>query len=410
MLVGVEPLGARLHLLAALHAEPAPVLHPLGVGGVQVLEIRLHDLRLGIADSRRDIVRAGRQIDGLGGRPGVVVALDLVWDVAFAEQFPGMPHGIPQSFDDDVHVLVGADSVTDRIVAARIQHDFEVHPVRIAVLGAVVKLGGPAIVHPEEHCPARAASLDLHRLVVLELSYAAAAGVGHEVFLLAEVGHGAGRDLRPSLQFGGLVVGQRHLGVIQVIARLAEGQHRGPLRFRADLRCLAVAELAADQDGISAFPVLLELLLQTGRVARKAVGIFVRQAWQHVGHLLPELPALDAGLAALPQTFFVTPLQPQAAGIQDRGVVGQLLHLLGCQPVTAAHQDGRVEVVGLVINLHELHQRHGLLLALQVGEAVVHRRSVLRRKGVQVVERWALVAAAAGALGVATDHKLTQGV
>ena len=127
----------------------------------------------------------------------------------------------------------------------------------------------------------------------------------------------------------------------------------------------------------------------------------VRKARQHVGRLAEEFAAANLRLGVA-DALLIAALQAQCKGIQDRGVVGQLLLLGGRQMLARPYQDVGIELRGLVVHLQQFHKRHGLLLALQIREPVVNRRFVLGGQRVHVVEGRALEAAATGALDIAT--------
>ncbi|MDO4367675.1 MAG: hypothetical protein Q4C26_03065 [Bacteroidales bacterium] len=287
-----------------------------------------------------------------------------------------MIDGIIESLGDEGRVLLLADGVTHRVLAAGVEHNHYGKPVGVggpAVAAClIVKLSIPSVERPVLHGRPWGASSHLHGLGVHELVNTAPERHDGGGDLHAHGCHGLPGYLGPLRNHppGNHIVHLGNLLVIQVIGIGDKTHYDGTsVLIVLDLGRVTVAILAADEHLITVLQVLVELLLQTTRVLRQRVLIGVGNARQCLGGLLPELAPLHPPAAGLGSHTIVL-RQQLAESVKDGGVIGVLL-LPGNRQVPVIHLVAFKEPGSQAVYLYPLHKTLGCMSRLKIRISLV---------------------------------------
>ena len=178
----VQDLYIGLGAAPAVDVHTAPVLLQLVVRLVQIIEVRLDDLGLGVVERGGNVVHRHRLIERNHYPLLVVVALQLQRLVPCTEQFPGVPDGVAQRLAYQCRALMVADGVSYRVLAAGVQHNHD---------GLAVVVGGFLV------SPCLTVHLFVHRLPLLVDQF-------HVPSVQCPIGHGGLRSLALVLHLKGV--------------------------------------------------------------------------------------------------------------------------------------------------------------------------------------------------------------
>ena len=335
----------------------------------------------------------------------VVVALQLVDAVTPSEKFGGVVRRVPEGCLDEFGRLTLSDCISDRIIEARVEDNYDCETIRVgrsrsSVAGfrlLIEQFSCPAVHRPVQERQCRAGSFHLHALLVTEACFSETSACCHKVIFVTPNGNRRRGDSVPALRFCQQVVNACDLRVVE-ISRVGNKPYNETLLYIVlDLGCVPGSVLARNQNRIPLALILVVFLLQPTRVLRQRMRERVRDTRQRLRRLAPKFRLADTPFALLAM-LTVRPFQYRSERIQNRGIVGVFVLLLRRQKSTVGQLIGLIKMQRSSVRLDALYKRLAFRLYLQIRIAAVNFRFVFQRETVDSIQSRTVITATANSI------------